>query len=405
MNHTLIEAAHNATWLEELNAFQQAKAASSVPLFQPKLLNSFDVPFNADSSDTINFFQPLIANGIEEFFDNLTGELKLFQAGEHTLPLLITNGNYHDTYACSPYGHYVQLPLESLAMLNNRLARKSASLFIKNYGRLLKMGEINRCVYVNHWLFSTDLYPANFNGKEIKTITKTLSKEFPGHAIIFRSITAATNPELKQALENANFDGVASRQIFVSKPYDPEILQTRIVKSDFKLFKEGSFEFVEGDRLSESDLHRILVLHDHLSQSHQTTLNPRMNFKCLQALIAKRIMQVYALKQNGVITGFVGYLEKGNTMVCPLFGFDKTLEDKSKIYRILSTFLFKEAASKRLQFNQSAGASFYKSVRRAKPEIEYMYVYSEHLSTKQKLAWKLLKTIVNTFAIPFMKQY
>ncbi len=405
MHNTMIEAAHSAPWLEELSVLQQPKTASPQPLFQPSLLKHFDSTLSSESTDTANFFQPLMTDGIDQFFDNLNGELKLLHIGEHILPLLVTNGNYNDTYICSPYGHYVQLPLESLTMLNNKLARKSASLFIKNYGRLLKMGEINRCVYVNHWLFSTDLYPANFNGKEVEAITDILTKEFPGHAIVFRSITSATNPELKEALDTSHYQAVASRQIYVTKPYDPQILETRIVKSDFKLFKEAAFEFIEGSRLNENELHRILELHDNLSQSHQTTLNPRISLKCLQSLIAKRVMKIYALKQGNAITGFVGYLEKGNTMVCPLFGFDKTHEDKSKIYRLLSTFLFKEAAKNRLVFNQSAGASFYKSVRRAKPEMEYMYFYTDHLSNKQKLAWKLLKTIVNAFAIPFMKQY
>ena len=56
-------------------------------------------------------------------------------------------------------------------------------------------------------------------------------------------------------------------------------------------------------------------------------------------------------------------------------------------------------------FNQSSGASFYKSIRREEGVIEYMAIYSRHLKAKQKMTWSVLKHCMNKIGVHYMKRF
>lgn len=99
-----------------------------------------------------------------------------------------------------------------------------------------------------------------------------------------------------------------------------------------------------------------------------------------------------------------GFFERGGVMYCPIFGYDKDDPEHTIIYRLLSTTLLLEARDKGWIFHQSAGASFYKKIRRAEGYMEYMAVYTRHLSYKQRASWSLLGSLIN-LASPFIKNY
>ena len=116
-------------------------------------------------------------------------------------------------------------------------------------------------------------------------------------------------------------------------------------------------------------------------------------------------MQIIVLKKEGRIDGVVGYTCRNGMMTCSLFGYDKTLSPKTALYRLLSTLLMTKARELDVIFHQSAGASTYKSIRKAKNCIEYLAVYHQHLPIRRKVPWWLLKGLCNTLGIYFMKKY
>jgi hypothetical protein len=91
--------------------------------------------------------------------------------------------------------------------------------------------------------------------------------------------------------------------------------------------------------------------------------------------------------------------------MCPIFGYLKDSPDSNTIYRILNTALLIEAQQERLLFNQSAGASFFKSIRRAEGCLEYMAVYTRHLPYSQRLVWSTLQLFMNSIGSKYMKKY
>ena len=158
-------------------------------------------------------------------------------------------------------------------------------------------------------------------------------------------------------------------------------------------------------QLNAEEHERILYLYNLLSIEQHSRLNPQLNLSFIRLLIEEKILQIKALKKEGMIEGIVGYLVQGKTLFCPFIGFDKAHPDKSKLYRLLSTTLLMEARKNKFLMHQSAGASFYKTVRRATGYQEYLGVYTRHLPFKQKFAWGVLQGMMNLAAAPLMKKY
>ena len=276
-----------------------------------------------------------------------------------------------------------------------------AKFFFKGLGWLKKC-DLDNVIYVNHWLFSTDLYPKGFEEMHIKEITELLTEKYPNHAIAFRSINKETTPALPGYFKNLGYNAIASRQVYISKPGDPAVHKTRIIKSDLKLLRESPYEVVAGKDLTDPEVLMVLDLHIKLTITHHSKLNPKMTKKLMHTMIANQMFNIYALRKDGMIHGVIGYIERDNVMTCPLFGFDIEHPDKTKIYRLLSTLLFTEAQKKDMVFHQSAGFIL---KRRSRPQMEYLYIYTQHLKKRQSFGWKFLQTIINTLGKHFMRKY
>lgn len=351
------------------------------------------------------YFTPLIKHGVDQYVKNINATLSILKLRESIFPLLIVDNVYENSYVCSPYGHYILLGLESLHLLDNRFLRASAASSLKGLGKILKQGNINNIVYIDHWLFSTDLHLKEMGNADLQCIVQFLTEKYPRHALALRSINSKNNPELKEHLKQNQFSLLLSRQVYLTDATDDSIFNTRILKSDLKLLRECDYELVDNDQLDEKEHERILELYNLLTIQQHSTLNPQLNLRFIRLLLEEKILQVKALKKNGVIEGIVGYLERDQTLLCPFIGYDKSHPDKTRLYRLLSTTLLLEAKKRKCLMHQSAGASFYKTVRRAVGYPEYLGVYTRHLPFKQKCVWGLLQGMTNLAAPRFMKKY
>lgn len=371
-----------------------------------KLYNSMNLSELPDNfSGEIDYLRFLLQKGVTHFIENILAEVNILKIDDLFFPLLITSGHFHNSYVCSPYGHYISLGLESLRNIKRPWQKKMIEYGLKGLGKIIKKGEINPVVYVNHSLFSTDLQPNTLTESQIKSTLLFLKEEFPSHTIIFRSINKKTCPDLKKRLRLCGFKFIASRQIFLTDTKNIELYHTRIIKSDLRLWEKKEYEVISHKDLTEEDEERILTLYHSLCLDNHSPCNPKLTKDCLDLLKKIPSFELKALKKNGKIDGIVGFYTKENIFHCSLFGYDKNHPDSTQIYRLLSTLLLLEAAKNEKLFHQSAGASFYKSIRRANKYQEYHAIYTKHLPLKKKFTWQLLKTVINTFAVPFMKKY
>lgn len=359
-------------------------------------------PESEESTYAKKFLIPFIKNGIDHYIDNIEAKIQALAFDSHVIPITIIDEKYENSFVCSPYGHYVSYALEATHIFEKKALKLIVGSFVKKFGSLLRYGKVNKIIFVNSWLVPTDLYSKEINDQHIGAITKFLEKQFPEHAIAFRSINPHTNEGIKKALKKNRYDLIVSRQVFFTDTKKEEIFQTRIFKSDLKLVRESTYEVVGKPNLTPVDLPQILTLYRNLYIEKHSKLNPQLNSNFMNLLFDQDILHIKALKKDGNIEGVFGYFSRGGIMTAPFFGYT---ESQKSLYRVLSTLLMLEAKDRGMLLHQSAGASFYKKIRRAESCMEFMAVYKHHLPFKRKISWTILKWVMNVFATPFMKKY
>ncbi|CCB86376.1 MULTISPECIES: hypothetical protein [Parachlamydia] len=382
-----------------------SNSQNSIQVFNSKTIDQLIWPATPDGEYARKFLTPLVTKGVSHYIDNIDAEMQILKVNDHILPLVVTQNSYTTSYVCSPYGHYISYASQSLHLIEGKWIQSFAKNALNGFGKILKAGKINKVVYVNNWLFSTDLYATEFTPQEIDLISNTLKNLFPLHAIAFRSINSYTNAQSLQALKDNAFDMIVSRQVFLTDTKNEQVFKTRIFKSDLKLMRESEYEILNETQLADEEYERVLHLYRELYIDKYSELNPQLNLQFLKYLISEGLMHFRVLKKDGRIDGVVGYYIRNGLMTSPFFGYDSSLPTSTGLYRLLSTILSLEAKEKGLILHQSSGASFYKKVRRAESYLEYMAVYARHLPYGRKIPWFLLKHTMNSVAIPFMEKY
>ncbi len=374
-------------------------------LYDSRSIDILQWPKTEDGLFAENFLIPLIKNGISHYVDNIQADIYALKIDHYIFPVIVTTENYSNSWVCSPYAHYISYGKESVGLVENPLLAKFVKNLMTGLGKVSRSSKMNSVVYVNNWLFSTDLYPDGLNQEQIDSVVGLLTHRFPQHALVLRSLNDLTTASLMTTLKTQGFRLIASRYVFITDAKNESIFKTRIVKSDLKLWNEHAYQFVDENELEVEESKQLLDLYLKLYVHQHSHLQPQFNVNYFKMLFEKKLLHFKVLKLNGVIKGMAGYYKRSNVMMCPLFGYEKNEAESNTIYRLLNTALLLEAKKAGLLFNQSAGAAFFKSVRRADGCLEYMAIYTRHLPAYRKLFWSSLKLFINQFGSKYMKKY
>jgi hypothetical protein len=388
--------AYNTT----LDRGSQTIATPTVHLYDDQL----PWPKTEEGQYAKNFLEPLIRDGVKTYVDNVNTTLMLLMIDEYLLPMTINDGEYENSYVCSPYGQYILYAIETLGKELSEWKKKKLTNLLNNFGKILKIGKINKLIFVNNWLFSTDIYP-KLTEEHISKIKEFLINRFPGHTIAFRSINAAMLPATMKALKKQKFDLIPSKQIYYTNTNENWVFETRIVQSDLKLLKKSDYHIVNHDELTEEEIPTIHTLYTGLFQDKHSKLTPKFTQQFFHLAFKSKLLDLKVLRKEGKIDGILGAMIRQGILFCPVIGYDTTLPPNTGLYRLLSTLLMLESKKRGTLFHQSAGAAFYKTIRRAKPEMEYIAVYTRHLPLKQRMPWVLLKAILSTIGVRVMRKY
>lgn len=361
-------------------------------------------PQNAEGEYGKRFLTPLIKKGLSTFVENVQADLRVLICDQFVLPLTINHFEYENSYVCSPHNYYISYAREALKPVVPKKVYRVLNSLLWMASKVLKRYQVDKVVSVNNWLCSTNLYPA-LNKEQLASIGQFLQKEFPSHAIVFRSIDANMSPTCYKALKELGFDYIANRQIYFIEPHKSDLMEMRLFKSDLKLLQNCEYEIIEGEELLKEDLSRLIMLYRSLYIDKYSDLNPQFNEDFLRLAIDQKLLTFKALKKNGCVDGVVGYMKSHGKMFCPFFGYDLTKPKEASLYRLLSTLLMKQAHSEELCFHLSSGASTFKTIRKAKSSLEQMAVYHRHLPFKRQIPWRILEKLCNSIGITFMKRY
>lgn len=380
------------------------ESMTTIHFYDAKNIDTLIWPDNEEGLYAKNFLLPLIKNGAHHYIDNIRTEIKILKINNTVLPITINDGEYENSYVCSPHTYYIGYAQSSLDLIKNKLLKSFFTSLFKCLSKGFKQLKFNKVIVVNNWLLPTNLYP-QLDQKWVANITLFLQKHYPHHAILFRSIDAHSNAGLYQELQNNHYKLVASRQIFFTNPQNQEIFETRIFKSDLRLLQSSGYEVLDHEQLTPSEIIRMLHLYQDVYIHKYSKLNPQLNRSYVKLALNHNVLKFKALRKDGVIDGIAGYFCRNGIMTCPFFGYDKTKPQHIGLYRLLSTVLMLEAKKLDHLFHQSAGASTYKKIRRAKDHMEYTAVFDKHLPLSRKIPWSFIKMLINTVGVFYMKKY
>lgn len=388
----------------EKNRYFSKSSSEVIQIFDRSNIDSLEWPSNANAQFAKKFLVPMIKFGLPAFVENIQATMYVIKFDQFVLPLLVTDDCYTNSYVCSPYAHYILYGQEYSKLIANGSLAFLVKETLKAIGAFVKVGKINSVAYLNHWLFSVDLYPAELSKEQLAEVIQFIKNQFPSHAIVMRSLNPISTSNLIETVKDLDLKLLASRYIYLTDTQNPAIFQTRIIKSDLKLWRESPYEILNEKSIAFSECSQMLELY-HLLYDYRSNFQPKVKLQLMELLFEKNLFRFKVIKENKKIIGMAGYFEKEGTMLCPLFGYEKNHAEHAKIYRLLSTSLLVEAEKNGWLFHQSAGASFYKQIRRAEGCLEYMAICIDHLPKKQKVAWSSLRLFINKIGPPFMKKY
>ena len=371
-------------------------------LFTCKNIRALRFPDTDDGDYARRYLIPLMTEGLQKYIRNAYNtQLMAVKVGETIIPVTVTDFHPQNTYTVSPYSHYVTYGgLDEVKHLKNPLAEILVRLALYPVARYFRFAELDKVVFVNNYLLSTNLYPS-VNSEQLSALSEALVEWFPDRAIVFRSIDQKKNPLVFDVLKALGCDLVLSRQVWYMDP--AASLKTRQCKEDVRVLKRTGYEAVNGKDLSDDDLHRAAHLYELLYLQKYSYYNPQFTFEFLKLARDQKILYLRGLKKDGRLDGIMGFFVRNGAMTQPLFGYDTALPQEAGLYRLLTLVTLQEGVRRGLRVHASGGVGKFKKVRGGKSVTEYNAVFTKHLPAWRQRPWKLIK-LISKYAIPYFQK-
>ncbi|MDR2875206.1 MAG: hypothetical protein LBV44_04690 [Methylobacillus sp.] len=342
---------------------------------------------------------------------NVSTRMSILATGTHFFPVSINTGDERigNSYVVSPYTTYTGYAQYEIAQLGAACLTWPLRMLVKAVGLGLTAARVDQLVQVNNWLLSTNLYPANWEGADLPEMTDLLTREFPEHAISFRSLNQFSNAKLIGRLENLGYLALPSRQVYLfdaRKGEQSEFWHCRDNHNDARLSRNTSYEIVPGNALADTDYARLEHLYNLLYLEKYSPLNPQFSADWLRAGQRDGWLELRALRsEEGRMDGVAGWFGNSHIFTTPIVGYDTALPQKLGLYRLITHLSLQEAAQRRCLFNGSAGAARFKRLRGGVPAIEYSLVFVRHLPVARQQAWRSLVRLLRGIGVPLMQKF
>ncbi len=342
----------------------------------------------------------------EAIIRNVHTEMKLLRIGDkYIFPISINHKQENNSFVCSPHTAYALYSKDELNQKLNNILLQIPILGIINFiDIILRLGKIDKNIHVNNFLLSTNPYP-EWNGKEIGEITEKLLKEYPKHAIIFRSLNEYQHSEIINQFEKKGYIKLGSRQVYIyDTDYDTWIKHNNN-RNDIRLIKKQKLRYISHEEMYPY-LEQALNLYNKLYLVKYSQFNPQFTIQYFRISYEQKLIhfQGYA-DENNKLKSFAGLFIIENTITSPLVGYDTDTPQKEGLYIHAIHLIFLHKFKSGLLLNLSSGASQFKRMRGGQASIEYSLIYTRHLSFGRKLIWSILQFVSNKIGIPILNKY
>ncbi len=325
-------------------------------------------------------------------------------SGDRVFPVTVNDGGIGGSYVCQPHSAYILYALRELDIVNVGTIKPILIGLIKIADWLLRWAELNRVVQIDNWLLSTNLHN-DWDGQDIPDLREQLVRAYPQHYIMVRSLDHWSNPTLLNAAKADGWTLFGSRQIWCTDNIATTWSTKRDIKNDRRILKKSGLICEHLQTLSNAEADRIAALYAKLYLHKYSDLNPAFSPAWIKMTHATATVCYHVARNaNGEILAVAGTFARGDILTTPIVGYDTDIPQSAGLYRIACLLSGEEAIGRRLRYNGSAGAASFKRNRGAHGVIEYAAVYAAHLPRRKRWMIKLVETILNTIAIPYMKR-
>jgi len=341
---------------------------------------------------------PLMQNGPAHFIDNAHVRMHalLIPGGEAErddilLPIVVSDGYHGNSNVCSPYSHYVDYARAELAQVGPPATAHVLGAGLSALGMTLKGLQLDRVVYVNNFLWTTNPWP-DVSASQLALITRRLASTYPDHAVVCRSVNKTFTEGLFGRLRRNGYDMIPARRVYLMDGTS-NLRRHRNVAHDLKLLDKGPYQVVENDVLTEQDLPRVTRFYRELYLGKYPSLNPQFNKRYFEMVRREDVMDFDTLRKNGQVAGYAGTIVEDGRMLGCVLGYDMTAPMRDGLYRRVIALFLRKTMERNVLLNLSAGAGRFKALRGGVPTTEYDAVYHAHLPPHRCLPWWILRAI------------
>jgi hypothetical protein len=355
-----------------------------------------------------------IADYSPQMIRNIATQLFTMDIGKISLVCTKNEGDERpskgiNSYVVSPICAYTDYCLVEIKRLKKLWATWPLIILVIQIRGWLRAAKIDRLIQINNWLLSTNIYPSDIAGLDVKLIRDEFIKSYPDFALVFRSLNQRTNQLLIDKLLEQDFISVPSRQVYIfdaRQGKDSVFQQRHNSKMDFRFLQKMPFELVDGRDFSEADFARAEKIYSMLYIEKYCEHNPQYTSVWLMSGQRSGWLRLKGLRnQQGILEGVVGWIENEAIITAPIVGYNTELDSRLGLYRLLTQLCFQEAIKQKKLLNFSSGAASFKRLRGGEAEIEYSLVYIAHLNFFRRTSWKTIAYLSNKIAVPLMKKW
>jgi hypothetical protein len=353
-------------------------------------VNLNDLPQLQSSNPSHRYLRSLVKRGPLAYVENANVRMKVLVFDEKILPLVISDRVAGNSNICSPYAHYLEYAFEELARRHKRVPSRLLKAPRSLVAALLGNGSIDRVVFVNNWLLTTN--PRHgLSSTQIATLSAYLIRLYPDSAIVFRSINPLANRPGLEALRTNNYRLVASRRVYMLATGSPGYLERSNVQEDFRKLKQTPYSIVEGSEELAPQVARITELYRDLYLGKYSMLNPHYTSEFFSLTLKEGFLTYRAFVQDGRVDAFIAYYVDDGLTMASVLAYDQNRPQQLALYRTAFALMIHEAAKTKALLNLSAGSGEYKILRGAQLVQEYDAVLDRHLPANRRVPWAAVR--------------
>lgn len=321
------------------------------------------------------------------------------------MPMTINDAQYTNSYVVSPYTAFILYAREELVKINNVFIQKALSILLTSLGCLFKLAKVNKIIFINNYLLSTNLH-LNIDPKNIEHITTYLKKHYKDHVFAFRSLNYPHNSTFINEFIKNQYHLMVSRQIYIFDHRNNPYFKKHNVIIDNKLLLKNDYRICSSSEIHSKDYKRIAELYSMLYLDKYSHHNPKFTEAFIKASHDKKLLTIFGLRnQCGILDGVIGFFTLENITTAPLVGYDTSLPQSIGLYRRLMAIAFKFSQDNNYCLNLSSGASQFKRLRGGIPHLEYTAIYYAHLPWLRRLFWKFVSILTNLIGRAILVRY